>query len=124
MAVITPDKGLFTSSSLLSSLHFVFIDKESLPTGIAIPNSIHMLDKASTPVLRAKFSSSSPHAAIQFAESLTRFKSFTGAEIKFISASAKAILKDAAGLLIARVGFSPIDKTSPSFPRNDFKDIA
>ena len=53
IAVMTPDKGLFTSSCLPSSCHFVFIDKESLPTGIAIPNSTHIFDKASTPSLKA-----------------------------------------------------------------------
>ena len=100
------------------------MDKESLPTGIAIPSSIQIFDRASTPCLKAKFSSSSPQAAIQFAESLTRSKFLIGAEIKFINASAKAILMDAAGFLSANVGFSPIDKTSPSLLRNDLVDIA
>ena len=53
MAEIIPDKGLFTSNSWSPSFHFVFIDRESFPTGIAIPSFIHMADSASTPNLKA-----------------------------------------------------------------------
>ena len=53
MAVITPDKGLLTSYSSSPSFHLVLIDKESLPTGIATPSSIHMFDNASTPKSKA-----------------------------------------------------------------------
>ena len=68
IAVTTPDKGLVTSNSLLSSDHFVFIDSESLPTGIDISKSTLILDKASTPSLKARSSLLLPDAAIQLAD--------------------------------------------------------
>ena len=51
--VTTPDNGLVTIFSLSSSIHFVFIDKESLPTGIDISRSMQILERASTPDRRA-----------------------------------------------------------------------
>ena len=68
IAVTTPDKGLVTSNSLLSSDHFVFIDNESFPTGIDTFKSILILDNASTPFLNARSCLLFPDAAIQLAD--------------------------------------------------------
>ena len=71
IAVITPDRGLVTSSSFLPSDHFVFIERESFPTGIDTFKSTAIFDKASTPFLSAKSSLLSPDAAIQLADTWT-----------------------------------------------------
>ena len=100
--------------------HFVFIDNESFPTGIETFNSIHILESASTPSLNAKSSLLSPQAAIQFAETCTLFKSLMTTPAIFVKDSASAIRIEADGFDRAKVGFSPIDKTSPEF---DLKDL-
>ena len=121
IAVTTPDKGLVTWSSLPSSDHLVFIDNESLPTGIETAKSMLIFDNASTPSLRAKSSSFSPEAAIQLAETWTLFNPLTTTPAILVKASASAIRIEAAGLESANVGFSPIDKTSPEFEVKDLK---
>ena len=74
------------------------MDKESLPTGIAIPRSIQKLDNASTPFLRFKSSIFSPHAAIQLADALIEEIDSIGTDIILVTASATAILIEAAAL--------------------------
>ena len=123
IAVMTPESGLLTTYWSLFSCHFVLIDKESLPTGIEIPKSIEKFDKASTPFLKAKSSIFSPEAAIQFADTWIWSIPTIGAETILVSASAIAIRIDAAGLLIAKVGFSPIVTTSPEKSVNERKLI-
>ena len=65
-----PVIGLLTVKFDWSFSQVVLMDKESLPTGIAIPRSIQKFDNASTPFLRFKSSIFSPHAAIQLADAL------------------------------------------------------
>ena len=71
IAVITPDNGLVTSNSFSLSFHFVFIDKESFPTGIDTFKSMLIFDNASTPSRNAISCCSSPEAAIQLADTWT-----------------------------------------------------
>ena len=68
IAVITPERGLFTTFSAEPSSHLVLIDNESFPTGTEIFKSTQHFESDSTPSLSAKSSTSSPEAAIQFAE--------------------------------------------------------
>ena len=56
IAVMIPDNGLFTSNSASLSFHLVFIERESLPTGIDIFSLDDSFDNASTPFLRFKSS--------------------------------------------------------------------
>ena len=91
----------------------VFIDNESLPTGIDICKSTLILDKASTPSLNARSSLLSPQAAIQLADTWTLFNPLITTPAILVKASARAIRIEADGLVTANVGFSPIVSISP-----------
>ena len=98
IAEMIPVIGLLTVKFDWSFSQVVLMDKESLPTGIAIPRSIQKLDNASTPFLRFKSSIFSPHAAIQLADALIEEIDSIGTDIILVTASATAIRIEAAAL--------------------------
>ena len=95
------------------------MERESFPTGIAMPSSWAILERDSTASLKHESSSKVPHAAIQLAEIFMLERFVIGTEIRLVISSPMAILKDAAGLISAIFGFSPIASTWPEFPKND-----
>ena len=98
IAEMIPVIGLLTVKFDWSFSQVVLMDKESLPTGIAIPRSIQKFDNASTPFLRFKSSIFSPHAAIQLADALIEEIDSIGTDIILVTASATAIRIEAAAL--------------------------
>ena len=98
IAEMIPVIGLLTVKFDWSFSQVVLMDKESLPTGIAIPRSIQKFDNASTPFLRLKSSIFSPHAAIQLADALIEEIDSIGTDIILVTASATAIRIEAAAL--------------------------
>src|SRR5271163_298048 len=112
------DNGAVTSfTSFVSvSCHFIFIDIESLPTGIEMPSRWQRRLTASTALYIAAPSPGWLFADIQFAESLT-WCSLSGvsATVRFIKDSATAMQAEALGLINASEGFSPIAIHSPVF---------
>ena len=116
--MITNDSGDLTVLASPSS-HVVFMDIESFPTGILIPNSGHnSIPIAFTASNKSKSSSLSPDAAIQFAESLIKLISLIALAAIFVIASLTAILADAAASVIAIGAFSPIAIASPVIELN------
>ncbi len=99
-ALATSDTGAQTSLSSLPSRHAVFIDNESLPTGMLIPSRRHRSDAAATASKSFASSPSCPHAAIQLHDSLT-FASSTSAAAIFVMASPIAMRDDAAASITA-----------------------
>ena len=107
--------GLSTSKSFLPVFHDVFIDRESLPTGIVIFSSLHNSDKRLTPKNSLLISSLLEEDAIQFAESFM-FSSFFILQqeiLVIISPKLKSI--DELTFDILGIGLSPIVITSPDF---------
>ncbi len=87
------------------SAYFCFIDKESFPVGMLIPNSIAKSEQALTASYNLASSPSFLQGHIQFAESEMLFKpSFKGAHTIFESDSAMAILLPAAASIKAESG--------------------
>src|SRR5215217_5691955 len=86
-------------------LYFCFIDSESFPVGILIPNEIANAEQAFTASYNLASSPSFLQAHIQLAESETLFKpSFKGAHTRLDSDSAIAIRLPAAGSINAETG--------------------
>ena len=84
--------------------YFCFIDKESFPVGILIPNSIANSEQPLTASYKRASSPSFLQAHIQFAESETECKlSFNGAQTKFDKASPIAFLEPATGSIKAAI---------------------
>ena len=82
--------------------YFCFIDRESLPVGILIPNSIEKSEAASTASYKRASSPLLRHAHIQLADSDTLCKpSFSGAQTMLVSVSAMALRLPAVGLMSA-----------------------
>ena len=101
MADIITVPGAITSPSG----YFCFIERESFPVGILIPNSIAKSEAACTASYKRASSPLLRHAHIQFAESDTLCKpSFKGAQIIFVRASAMALRLPAVGLMRAVKG--------------------
>ena len=73
-AEIIKDTGEITDLSTPLSCHTVFIDKESLPTGMDTPKSWQSSDTADTAAYKLASSPATPHAAIQFADNLISLK--------------------------------------------------
>ena len=96
-AVITNDRGAVTDlSSPLSSCHCVFIDIESLPTGIVISNAGHNSSPtAFTASYKPASSPGCPAAAIQLADILMRFNSPISEAAILVIDSATAIRAEA-----------------------------
>ena len=112
-AEIIKDTGEITDLFSPLSCHTVFIDKESLPTGIDTPKSWQSSDTADTATYKFASSPATPHAAIQLADNLISPNLSIFAAAILVKASATAIRTLAAGFLTARVGRSPIAIASP-----------
>ena len=91
--------------AITSSLgYFCFMDKESFPVGILIPNSMAKSEQAFTASYKRASSPSFLQAHIQFADNETDCKlSFNGAQTKLDKASAIAVLEPAAGSINAAI---------------------
>ena len=113
-AEITKETGEITFLVLSPSRHSVAIDKESLPTGIDIPNAGH--NSMPTAFTESKSLASSPglpQAAIQFADNFTVSSPLISAANRLVMASPTA-MRAAAGASITAIGVrSPIDMASP-----------
>src|SRR5690606_28476708 len=97
--------------------YFCFIDKESFPVGILIPNSMAKSEQACTASYSAASSPAFLQAHIQLAESETDFNpSFNGAQTMLDKASAIALREPAAGSTKATMDECPILVAIPSFP--------
>jgi hypothetical protein len=108
------ETGAMTLRSASPSRQAVFIDSESLPTGIAIPSAgQNSSPTALTVSYRSASSPGSPHAAIQFADSRTSLNRVMSAATTFVIASATAMRPDAAGSSSASGVRSPIAIASP-----------
>ena len=106
------DTGAVTCRASPSCCQAVFIDSESLPTGMLMPSDWHNRLAASTASNSRASSPGWPQAAIQLADSLTR-SSATSALAMLVSASPMAILALAAASTMASGERSPIDIASP-----------
>ena len=97
--------------------YFCFIESESFPVGILIPNSIAKFAQLSTASYNRASSPEFLQAHIQLAESETEcMPSFKGAQTKFDNASPMAVLEPAAASINAATGEWPMEVASPSFP--------
>ena len=97
-----------------SSRHTVFIDIESLPTGMEIPSRGHRAAATADTVSNSAASSPGwPAAAIQLADSFTSSSDLRSAAAMFISASATAMRPLAAGSISANGVRSPMAMASP-----------
>ena len=119
------DTGANICLSPPSSLQTVFIDSESLPTGMAIPSSGH----SSIPTVRTvsnRFAScpGSPAAAIQFAERRMSEIFPIAAQAILQTASAMAMRPEAGPSITARGVRSPIAIASPLLPWNPLRVTA
>src|SRR5688572_24041259 len=92
--------------AITSSLgYFCFIESESFPVGILIPNSIAKSEQPFTASYNLASSPSFLQAHIQLAESETDcILSFNGAHTKFDNASPIAVLEPATGSTNAEIG--------------------
>src|SRR5690606_29021313 len=97
--------------------YFCFIDKESLPVGMLMPNSMAKSEQAFTAWYKRASSPSLLQAHIQFADKETPAKPFLiGAKTRFDKDSAIAVLEAAAGSTIAATGEWPTVVAIPSLP--------
>jgi hypothetical protein len=114
-AVTTSDTGDTTALSVPSaSRQVVFMDSESLPTGMAMRSAGHSsMPTARTAAYSAASSPGSPAAAIQLADSLMAGRSATSAAAMLVIASATARRAAAAASSRATGGRSPIAIASP-----------
>ena len=112
-AEIISDKGEITAFCVSPSCQTVFMDNESLPTGMLKPKFWHNSETAAT--VRYSFSSSPavPQGAIQLADNLILPISPMAAEAILVMASPTHILPEAGALNSAKVGFSPMLMASP-----------
>ena len=108
------DKGATTFFCFCSSDHTVLIERESFPTGIQIPNSLHNSLIADTVLYNFTSSPGSPHAAIQFAERLISSILRMRAAVIFKIASDNAIRPEAGASIMAIGLRSPIAIASPT----------
>ena len=103
-----------TGARMRLSSHTVFIDRESLPTGMAIPSS----GQTSMPTVFTVSNSApswpgSPEAAIQFADRRMSEIESIAAEAMLVTASAIAMRPDAGALTTASGVRSPMAMASP-----------
>ncbi|MNT29017.1 hypothetical protein D3C72_1647420 [compost metagenome] len=106
MSQLPPAEMITVPGAITSpSLYFCFIERESLPVGILIPNSIAKSEQAFTASYNLASSPSFLQAHIQFAESDTLFKpSLSGAQTKLERDSPIAIRLPAAASINAETG--------------------
>ena len=99
------------------SLYFCFMERESFPVGILIPNAIAKSAHASTASYKRAFSPGLLHGHIQFADKLTSSSPFSkGAQMRLVSDSAIDSRLPAAGSINALAGACPTDVATPAFP--------
>ena len=97
-----------------SCCQLVFIDSESLPTGIVMPSAgQNSSPTAFTVAYRSASSPGSPHAAIQFADNRTSEIAAMSAAAMLVIASATAMRPDAGASSSASGVRSPIAIDSP-----------
>ena len=112
------DTGATTDLRVAPSLHTVFIDSESLPTGMAMPSAGHSSSPtACTVAYSAASSPGSPQAAIQLADSLTFDSEPMSAARMLVSASATASRPEAGASSTATGVRSPMAMASPVWPK-------
>ncbi len=108
------DNGATTSFLAAPSIQVVFIDNESLPTGMLMPSCGHnSIATACTVSNNAASSLPCPAAAIQLADNLMSPIAVIDAAAIFVSASPTAMRPDAAASITASGVRSPIAKASP-----------
>ena len=97
--------------------YFCFIERESFPVGILIPNSMANSEQPLTASYKRASSPSFLQGHIQFAESETLFNpSFKGAQTRLVKASPIEFRLPATGSIKALTGECPIEVAMPSFP--------
>ena len=113
-AVTTNEIGDVTAFFSPASSHTVFIDIESLPTGILIPSAGQSsMPTALTVSNNAASSPGCPADAIQLAESFKSLMSLIKLAAILVMDSPMAIRPDAGPSIKASGAFSPIAKASP-----------
>jgi len=113
-ALTISDSGAVITRESPCSLQAVFIDSESLPTGIAMPSAGHSSSATALTVSNSAASSPGcPAAAIQFADSLMSSSAPMRAAARLVSASPTAMRPEAAGCSSAIGARSPIAMASP-----------
>ncbi len=112
--VTISDSGEVTLFSAPSSCHLVFIDMESLPTGMVMPSAGHSsMPTAFTVSYRRASSPGWPAAAIQLADSLMSEIFSMREAAMLVSVSPIAIRPEAAASSSASGVRSPIAMASP-----------
>src|SRR6218665_401315 len=97
--------------------YFCFMESESFPVGILIPNSIANSEHAFTASYNRASSPSFLQAHIQLADNEMLFKpSFSGAKTMLDNASPIEFREPADGSIKAETGECPIVVAIPSFP--------
>ena len=97
--------------------YFCFIERESFPVGMLIPNSMAKLDTASTALYKRASSPLFLQGHIQFAERDTDSSWFSkGAHTKLVKDSAMALREPAASSIKLAMGACPMLVATPSFP--------
>ena len=97
--------------------YFCFIESESFPVGMLMPNSIAKSEQAWTASYKRASSPSFLHAHIQLADKETLFKlAAKGAKTILDKASAIAFRLPAFGSIKAAIGAWPMEVAMPSFP--------
>ena len=113
-AEMMSDTGASTECVPPASVHTVFIDSESLPTGMVSPSAVHnSAPTARTVAYKSASSPGSPQAAIQFADKRTSVSLRTSAAMIFVMASPTASRPDAGALSTAAGVRSPMAMASP-----------
>ena len=121
----TSDTGETDLNALPSACHCACIDSESLPTGMLNSSSGHSSRPTALTASNRRASSPGwPAAAIQLADSLTRFSDSTGAASRLVIASPTAIRAEAAASSKASGVRSPIAIASPVLPSKPLRVIA
>ncbi|MNQ76940.1 hypothetical protein D3C85_917920 [compost metagenome] len=115
-AVMTSDTGATTWRCSPSCSQDVFMDRESLPTGMDRPVAWHSSLTADTVSYSAASCPATPQAAIQLADSLMSSRRATSAAARLVRASATAMRPDAGASSMAMGVRSPIDMASPRKP--------
>ena len=115
-AVTISDTGATTWRCSPSCSQLVFMDSESLPTGMDRPAAWHSSLTADTVSYSAASWPGTPQAAIQLADSLMFSRRATSAAARLVRASATAMRPEAGASSMAMGVRSPMDMASPRKP--------
>ena len=110
------DTGATTWRDSPPSVQVVFMDSESLPTGMDRPTAWQSSLTAETVSYSAASWPATPQAAIQLADSLMSSRRATSADTRLVSASATAMRPEAGASSMASGVRSPMDMASPRKP--------